>query len=177
MNKLLFLFLLLPFISFCQTVDIDFKISETYSTSTGPGNIVKGFFNSDTIPDLAVANNDGNSVTVFLGSGDSTFASINSFNALRPIYIVAGYIDADTNTDFAIATVNNQNYYVNIYLGAGDGVTFTSTDSNYTLGGPPTWMVGIDFNKDGVLDLATANSSSSSGSISILQGIYGGGFE
>ena len=174
MKKLILLLVLTPLISFAQSVNsvnIEFQISETYSTGGGPGNIVSADFNSDKRLDLAVADNTGNSIAILLASGDSTFSVVNSITIINPQFIIAGYFNADTNADLAVATVYNQNYYVSIYLGAGDGATFTGTDTSYYLVGPPKCMASGDFNHDSITDLATVNSMIGQGTVSILQGL------
>ena len=183
MKKLLWLLVALPLITFAQSTsqtNIDFKITEIYSTGYGPGNIVSADFNSDHVPDLALADNNGSTVSILLnaGLGDSSFSTMNAFSVVNPVFIVAAYIDADTNADIAVATIFNLNYYITIYLGAGDGITFTPTDTAYALDGPPKWMAIADFNRDSFLDLATANSSDApnGGTINILQGLGAAGF-
>ena len=46
-----------------------------YATGSGPDSVAVGDFNLDGKPDLAVANQGSNTVSVLLGNGDGTFAA------------------------------------------------------------------------------------------------------
>ncbi|MFN6517770.1 MAG: FG-GAP-like repeat-containing protein [Nostoc sp. CreGUA01] len=94
---------------------------------------------------------------------------------LRPYSIVASDFDKDGNTD--LVTANKSSQTVSVLLGNGDG-TFKSASNFSTVGfnGLSPSSVGVaDFNKDGKLDLVTANSISNN--ISLLLGKGDGSFQ
>ncbi|MFW9261148.1 FG-GAP-like repeat-containing protein [Nostoc sp. CALU 546] len=113
-------------------------------------------------------------------SSDTEIASIsiipNTFNVgLRPYSIVVGDFDKDGNTD--LVTANKSSQSVSVLLGNGNG-TFKSA-SNFSVVGfnglSPSSVAVADFNKDGKLDLVTANNLSNN--ISVLLGKGDGSFQ
>jgi hypothetical protein len=90
-----------------------------------------------------------------------------------PYSIAVGDFNHDGILDLAVAAVCCPNGGVSILLGNGDG-TFKPA-VNYAAGTSPTSVVAADFNHDGNLDLAVANSLSSY--VSILLGNGDGTFQ
>jgi len=94
---------------------------------------------------------------------------------LRPYSIVVGDFDKDGKTD--LVTANKSSQTVSVLLGNGDG-TFKSAKTFSIVGfnglSPSSVVVG-DFNKDGKLDLVTANNLSNN--ISLLLGKGDGSFQ
>jgi trimeric autotransporter adhesin len=119
-----------------------------------------GDFNSDGIPDLAVAGDGG--VSILLGVGDGTFqAAPNLATQNVPSSITTGDFNGDGIADLAVAS-SHQGYLtvplVVIFLGAGNG-TFSPTSASGTSGGHDAYSIATgDFNGDGKVDLATVNS-------------------
>ncbi len=111
---------------------------------------------------------------------DTEIASIsiihNTYDVgLRPYSIVVGDFDKDGNTD--LVTANKSSQTVSVLLGNGDG-TFKPTSNFSTVGFnglSPSAVAVADFNKDGKLDLVTANSISNN--ISLLLGKGDGSFQ
>ncbi|MHC0066257.1 FG-GAP-like repeat-containing protein [Nostoc sp. UIC 10890] len=94
---------------------------------------------------------------------------------LRPYSIVVGDFDKDGKTD--LVTANKSSQTVSVLLGNGDG-TFKSASNFSTVGFnglSPSSVAVADFNKDGKLDLVTANSISNN--ISLLLGKGDGSFQ
>jgi hypothetical protein len=89
-----------------------------------------------------------------------------------PYSIAVGDFNHDGILDVAVAAVCCPNGGVSILLGNGDG-TFRPA-VNYAAGTSPTSLVAADFNHDGNLDLAVANSLSDY--VSILLGNGDGTF-
>jgi hypothetical protein len=88
-----------------------------------------------------------------------------------------GVVVADFNRDGALdlATATYWTNNVTIFLGSGHGSLSALTASSFLpTGTSPRWIVGGDFNTDGKLDLATANSEAST--VSILLGNGDGTF-
>jgi hypothetical protein len=140
---------------------------------------VIGDFNGDGIPDLAVAN-DAGSVTILLGNGDGTFTPASGGPITMgetPLSLAVGDFNGDGILDFA--TVNFDNANISIFLGNGDGTFTQAAGSPIPVGSYPYAISAADFNKDGKIDLAVANSaytSSSTGTVTILLGNGDGTF-
>jgi surface antigen len=63
---------------------------------------------------------------------------------------------------------------ISVLLGNGDGTFGGKTD--FTTGTQPQSLVIADFDRDGKLDVATANNTAGSGSVSVLLGNGLGGY-
>ncbi len=89
---------------------------------------------------------------------------------------IPNHVAADFNGDgqVDIATANPYTNDVSVLLGLGDGTFQTARNFLITTGFFPSFVVTADFNRDGRLDLATSNSSSSN--VSILMGQGDGSF-
>jgi hypothetical protein len=143
-------------------------------------------FNSDNNADLAVVMGRTNNVILLEGNGDGTFTPFASSPITLPeekgfCPIVAADFNGDGKVDLAVAFFG-QPYSatgpVYILLGDGHG-TFTPV-SQAPVGGGPFAMVALDYNGDGITDLAVANSSVGAnppnGSVTILKGKGDGTF-
>lgn len=119
------------------------------AAGNGPWAVVAGDFNGDGNADLAISNQNANSISVWLGNGDRTFRfTIDTPTALSPTAIIAGDFNADGNLDLAYASSSG----LNILLGGGDGA-FTP-GASYPISGTGFTLAAADFNGDGYLDLA-----------------------
>ena len=137
-----------------------FKSQVTYSLGSSPTAIATGDFNGDGIQDLAVA--AGNNVYVMLGDGSGAFPSAKVSQITvgsGPTSVVAGDFNRDGNLDFAVT--NKTDNTVSVMLGAGNGSTFNQASGSPISTGTstsPAALVTADFNGDGKLDLAVAES-------------------
>jgi hypothetical protein len=117
----------------------------------GSGRLTVGDFNGDGKLDLALADEVGNEIEVFLGNGDGTLQNPKvTTDSLNPFAIVAGDFNRDGMLDLAI--INGSDLSLGIFPGNGDG-TFQSP-VNYPEGSGGDMLVVADFNGDGILDLA-----------------------
>ncbi len=120
--------------------------------------IVAADFNGDGMLDLAVTDQGGNTVMILPGNGDGTFgAPITYPVGNQPEAIVTGDFNNDGNLDLAIA--NYADGTVTLLLGNGDGTFTPAAGSPFAVGAGPIDIATADFNGDGKLDLAVANST------------------
>jgi hypothetical protein len=108
-----------------------------------------GDFNGDGKLDLVL-----NGQSVLLGNGDGTFTSAPVVNA-NGFATVADF-NGDGKLDLAVCgTAGN---IVTILLGDGTGKFTTASGSPIAVGSQPQAIITGDFNNDGKIDLAIANS-------------------
>jgi hypothetical protein len=201
----------------------------TLETGDGPDSIATADFNLDSRLDLAVANRDSNSVSVFLGRGDGTFDEARVFETApgprsvravdlnhdgrpdlvtanvvdtgvsimlgdghgtfqprvdipirnacdqcsRPATdVVADDLDGDGHVDLAVAALGSN--VITVVLGRGDGTFGDQIDGAGFVRDDPVALALGDFDRDGRLDLATANHDAVS--VSTLSGHGNGSF-
>ena len=143
-------------------------------------------FNGDGNLDLAVANTalSTGSVSILLGNGDGTFQPARFLVAgYYPRSIAVADFNGDGKLDLAVANESpSLGGSISILLGNGDG-TFGAA-RYFTVGTYPASVVAADFNGDGIVDLAVANSQQfqtgpppfQNGSVSVLLGVGDGTF-
>jgi FG-GAP-like repeat len=86
----------------------------------GPDSIAAGDFNGDRILDLAVANRDSNSISVFIGHGDGTFDTARDFDTgTGPQSIRAVDLNSDHILD--LVTANAASRSLSVLRGDGRG--------------------------------------------------------
>ena len=125
-----------------------------FAAGDTPLSVSIGDLDGDGAPDLAVANNDSDDVSVLLGAGDGTFAASSASPrgpSRRPLSI--GDLDGDGAPDLAVANGGSDD--VSVLLGAGDG-TFAAQQRFAAGDGPSSVSIG-DLDGDGAPDLAVAN--------------------
>ena len=151
---------------------VTFGPSANVATGDGPASVAVGDCNGDGNPDLAVANQLANTVSVLLGSAGGGFTRqtpdlpVGGF----PTSVAVGDFNGDQDPDLAVASAFGT---VSVLLG-GNGASFTRQTPDITIGGPP-WSVAVgDFNGDHDPELAIANQISNN--VSVLLGGVGGSF-
>jgi hypothetical protein len=151
-----------------------FSAFKTCTVGTYPSSIVAADFNQDGRMDLASADAWSDTISVLLGAGDGGFgARMIVPTAKAPLAVTAGDWNRDGHIDLAsgndITTGSTDS--VSIVLGDGTGGFIPQT--NISIGGFPREIVTGDFNRDGILDIATADCD---GSVSVLLGNNDGSF-
>ncbi|MGH9729187.1 MAG: FG-GAP-like repeat-containing protein [Candidatus Acidiferrales bacterium] len=158
--------------NFIPGVSSDLFPRTDIATGKNPVAIVVSDFNADNKIDLANANHDDNTVSIFLGNGDGTFADDGTLaTGQGPVALVTADFNNDSIPDLAV--VNETDGTVSIFLGNGDG-TFTPKGT-FPTGNTPVAAVATDFNGDGHPDLAVVNQADNT--VSILLGNGDGTFQ
>jgi uncharacterized protein (TIGR03437 family) len=137
--------------------------------------VAVGDFNGDGIPDLAVANAAGNSVTVLVANGSGGFTEPRGSpyaTGTTPESVAVGDFNGDGNPDLAVANVNSNN--VTVLLGNGLGGFEPAPGSPFPVGTNPFSVAAGDFNGDGIADIAAANQGDST--VTVLLGSASGVF-
>src|SRR5579863_2151955 len=142
-----------------------FLTPTTIPVGAGPTWISTGFFNTktdttNTIVDLAVANQTAGTVSILHGNGDGTFTvepTLTLPAGAGPTAIAVADFNDDGFADLAV--VNKDANTVSIFLGNGDE-TF-QTPTTLVTGNAPTSIVAQAFNPNApaVIDLAVTNST------------------
>lgn len=134
------------------------------AVGTHPTSVAVGNFNGGA-PDLAIANEGSDTVSILIGNGFGQFTPAASVSVgLQPSSLVTGNFNGDAFADLAIASVGNDNIAIKLSDGTG---AFTGTGTVAT-GTDPRAIATGDFNNDGKTDLISANNGSST--VSILLG-------
>jgi hypothetical protein len=134
-----------------------------------PLGITGADFNGDGLMDIAVSSSFGG--TIMLGNGNGTFRQGSGFSSGgndTTQSVTVGDFNADGKLDVALPSTTGS---VAVAFGNGDG-TFQSPivlplAGNHTIP-VPTWVATGDFNQDGHLDLAVADSNGMPGAVSVL---------
>ncbi|HLA95441.1 MAG TPA: FG-GAP-like repeat-containing protein [Pyrinomonadaceae bacterium] len=136
-----------------------------------------GDFNRESRPDLFTTNLNVDNFSIFLANGIGGFLP-------RVNYAVGDIPDAPVVADFNsdgkpdVAMVNRGSETISVALNTCEGYRCTDPSfapaQHFTVGGRlPSDLVAGDFNRDGKIDLATANSWSNSVSLLIGDGLGG----
>jgi hypothetical protein len=159
----------------------NFTLASSPVVGGWPWSVAVGDFNGDGKLDLAVANQSSNTVSVLLGDGTGKFTLASSpATDYGPSSVAVGDFNGDGKLDLAVVNLcgidptcsGSFPGTVSILLGDGTG-NFTLASSPPTSYAPYSVAVG-DFNRDGKLDLAVANSGD--GTVSVLLGDGTGNF-
>jgi hypothetical protein len=151
-----------------------FETRIDYDAGDFPRSVAIGDLNVDGYPDLAVANDFSNNVSVLLGNGDGSFQNAGNYAAgAGPRSVAIGDLNVDGYPDLAVANGGSDN--VSVLLGNGDG-SFQSP-ANYAAGPNPTSIAIGDLNVDDYPDLAVTNGLDPIGFVSVLLGNGDGSFQ
>jgi Flp pilus assembly secretin CpaC len=136
-----------------------------------PVAVVAQDFDNDGKSDLAVVNQQDNSISVLMNQGSGNFTQPNNAITLGsketgPAAIGAGIFrltDATHLTQPAdLVIANSTSNTVTVLLGNGDGTFAEAPGSPFAVGAQPRAVVLADFDGDGKLDFAVANSGDNS---------------
>jgi len=159
----------------------------TFAVGNNPSALVAATFSGGTLPDLAVANQNDNTISILLNQGSGNFvAQANSpfvlgANETGPVAMASGVFgNTVTNSNGVVVSpqglvvVNSTSNNVAVLLGNGDGTFTEAAGSPFAVGTNPSAVAVADFNGDGNLDFAVANKGDNT--ISVFKGDGKGGF-
>ena len=139
-----------------------FTFQVTFAVGPTPTSLAVGDFNGDGRPDLAVANSNGNTVSVLLnvtsaGSTIPSFAAQVAFAVGHsPRSVAVADFNGDGKPDLAVANYadNTVGVLLNTATGAGESLPFFAAQKTFAAGPGPYSVAAADFNGDGKADLA-----------------------
>jgi len=160
--------------------DGTFGSPQNYTSGFGPGlatgqwGVVAGDFNNDSKQDIAIANRYTENVSIVInnGSGFNTAVHYSLFEGSSPRAITTGYFNNDNVLDLAVADWgfppdHTTDHWISVLLGDVNNpgtffpeVKYDAVYQGNPYGVTPADIIAADFDGDGKVDLATANTSS-----------------
>lgn len=155
MHKLLLFVLLGQAAAYPQP--LSFRPPVHFRVGTAPIHIAIADVNKDGIPDIVVANNGSNTLTVFIGTGRGSFkeAKGSPYPAGQSPNDI-GLVDFNGDGILDVAMPNHSVKFVTVLLGDGKGAFSFAPGSPFgvTSTPHPHGIAVADFNRDGKLDIA-----------------------
>ena len=149
---------------------ISFGTVQSFNTGTNPGNVSIGDIDGDGKLDLAVANENSNTISILRNTSTSSTISFalkkDYVTSSGPYCVVLGDIDSDGKLDLVVA--NNYSNSVSVLRNTSSigNISFALKKDFATSSGPYSAAIG-DIDSDGKLDIAVTNNVS--GTVSLLR--------
>jgi len=138
-----------------------------------------GTANGASVITAADLNGDGNlglvtdGVCTLLGNGDGTFKPATCSSPVNTAgTMVLGDFNGDGKLDVALLSYSSSSYFINVYLGKGDG-TFASPLIYPAPVGAGVSLAAGDFNNDGRTDLVVGSADGVTNAVVFLQTVAG----
>jgi hypothetical protein len=160
--------------------DGSFQAPSYYAVGNNPWNVVVGDLNQDGFLDLAVASDGSGSISVLQGNGDGTFKPYVAFNtgASQVGSVAIGDFNGDGFPDLASSSAPDDSIYILLNKATTATPTFQAPVpyllSDGTPAPGPYYLTIGDFNRDGKLDIISANNGNAT--VGIMLGTGTGTF-
>jgi FG-GAP-like repeat len=140
----------------------------TLPTDPDPRDVTVGDLNGDGDVDFAIVSHDASRINLFANNGAGVFTAAglpNIGSELRPDGIVAADLDHDGDLDLVAAVSHEGGGAVVRFPNAGPGTgagQFPFFDVFNVAAGDPQRLAAADIDRDGSIDIVTANQTSNS---------------
>ena len=158
--------------------DGTFQAAVHYPVGIGPYAVAALDANADGKVDLVTSNSASDTVSLLSGTGNGAFLTAVHYPVGNgPNHVVVADFNRDGRTGLAVANVESDSYYyydsIAILLNSGTcsmNCGAFSAAADFGAGTTPESVAAGDFNRDGKLDAATANSGSDNVSVTLGNG-------
>ncbi len=149
-----------------------FATRQTFAVGGQPSSLTVADVNGDGLPDLIVANESGNTVSVLLnttapGATTASFAPQQTFPVgSLPFSVTAADVNGDGLPDLIVANAGSNTVSVLLNTTTPGATTSTfATQQTFATGNDPSSVIARDINGDGKPDLIVANANSNTVSV------------
>ena len=140
-------------------------VGSPFTTGTRPFSVAVGDFDGINGPDLAVANSNDNSVSLFRNDGaDGFLARVDRAVGTDPRDIALANVSGDSSLDIVVTNAVSNT----VSVLEGDGTGGFSEAIPFSAGSAPSPLVVDDFDGDSILDVAVGNTGTASTDVSVL---------
>jgi uncharacterized protein YjdB len=145
-----------------------------FTTGDSPAGLAVGDVDGDGKPDIAVANNNANTISVFRNTAapgtisTASLAAKTDFTAgSNPVSITFADFDADGKADIAVANSadNSLSVFRNTSIAGNITTSAFTPRTDFPTGIEPSSIVAIDIDNDGKPDLVAANRNANTISV------------